>query len=101
MEKEDDVLEKAGLGKRSKGLPQLKKVRGFVCEICCEDSPNMQTYAMRCRHRFCVECYRHYLSQKIKDEGEAARIRCPGDRCNRIVDSKSLDMLVADELMTR
>ena len=56
---------------------------------------------MKCGHRYCVDCYRQYLAQKIKDEGEAARIQCPTAGCNRIVDSKSLDLLVAAELKAR
>lgn len=101
MEKEGDVLEKAGLGKKSTQQIQLRKIPGFVCDICCEDSPNLTSYALRCEHRYCTDCYRQYLSQKVKDEGEAARIRCPGDGCNRIVDSKTLDLLVADDLKSR
>ena len=101
MDKEDEVLERAGLGKHSGEPARVVKVPDFVCEICCEDAPNLETYAMRCGHRFCVDCYRRYLAQKVKDEGEAARIRCPGDGCNTIVDSKSLDLLVAEDLKDR
>ena len=36
MEKEDEILEAAGLGKSDKGPRQLKQVPGFVCDICCE-----------------------------------------------------------------
>ncbi|KAK5013191.1 E3 ubiquitin-protein ligase dbl4 [Cryomyces antarcticus] len=56
---------------------------------------------MKCGHQYCVDCYRHYLAQKIKDEGEAARIKCPGDKCSRVVDSKSLDLLVTVDLKDR
>ena len=56
---------------------------------------------MNCGHRFCVDCYRHYLSQKIKEEGEAARIKCPGDGCNKIIDARSLDLLVTSDLTDR
>lgn len=101
MDKEEQVLESAGLGKSFADAPKVATVRGFVCDICCEDSPDLRTYAMRCNHRFCVDCYRQYLAQKIKDEGEAARIRCPGDGCNRIVDSKTLDLLVTEDLKSR
>ena len=102
MEKTEDVLESAGLGETaSTHPPKLEKVKGFVCDICCEDGPGLDTYAMRCGHRFCVDCYRNYLQTKIKSEGEAARIRCPGDGCNRIVDSKSLDLLVPDDIRDR
>ena len=101
MDKEDQVLEEAGLGQSSAQAPKITTVRNFCCQICFEDSTDLQTFAMKCEHRFCVDCYRHYLAQKIKDEGEAARIKCPGDGCNRIVDSKTLDLLVASDLKAR
>ncbi|KAJ4347139.1 uncharacterized protein N0V89_011077 [Didymosphaeria variabile] len=102
MDNQEEILESAGLGETAaNNPPKISKVAGFVCDICCEDDPSLDTFAMKCGHRFCVECYRQYLYTKIKEEGEAARIRCPGDGCNRIVDSKSLDLLVAEELRDR
>lgn len=101
MEKPDELLEAAGLGPDTAQTPQTEVVKGFTCEICCEDEPGLETYALKCGHRYCVDCYRQYLAQKIKDEGEAARIQCPTSGCNRIVDSKSLDLLVASELKNR
>lgn len=102
MEDQEGLLESAGLGETAAhNPPKIGKVKGFSCDICCEDDPDLETFAMRCEHRFCVDCYRQYLRTKIKDEGEAARIKCPGDGCNRIVDSKSLDLLVAEELRDR
>jgi ariadne-1 len=102
MEKQEETLESAGLGETaSSNPPKLEKVPGFVCDICCEDGTDLETFAMRCGHRFCVDCYKQYLYTKIKDEGEAARIRCPGDGCNRIVDYKSLDLLVSTDLRDR
>lgn len=101
MDKQEEVLEATGLGQSNEQRPQIQRVSGFVCDICCEDDVNLETFAMKCEHRFCVDCYRHYLIQKIKEEGEAARIKCPGDGCNRIVDSKSLDFLVTADLKDR
>lgn len=101
MENQDQVLEEAGLGRSIDSRPQIKTVKNFTCEICYDDSRDLQTFAMKCGHRFCVNCYTHYLAQKIKEEGEAARIKCPGDGCNRIVDSKSLDLLVTEDLKDR
>ena len=97
----EKTLERAGLGSDSQQSPRTQVVKGFTCEICCEDTPGLETYALKCGHRYCVNCYRQYLAQKIKDEGEAARIQCPTSGCNRIVDSKSLDLLVATELKDR
>ncbi|KAJ5544799.1 Zinc finger C6HC-type [Penicillium sp. DV-2018c] len=101
MEQPEKTLEQAGLGSGSGWTPKTEIVPGFTCDICCEDGDDLETYAMRCGHRFCVDCYRQYLGQKIKEEGEAARIQCPGDGCNRIVDHKSLELLVAEDLQER
>ena len=102
MEKTEEVLESAGLGQdAATNPPKVQEVKGFVCDICCDDSPHLDTFAMKCGHRFCVDCYKQYLSTKITDEGEAARIRCPGEGCTRIVDSKSLDLLVTHDLQSR
>ena len=101
MERQDDVLEKAGLGGDARQAPKTKIIKGFTCDICFENEPGMETYALKCAHRYCITCYGHYLSQKIKGEGEAARIQCPTEGCTRIVDSKSLELLVMPELKAR
>ena len=102
MDNQEDVLDKAGLGQAiQRSPPTVEVVPNFTCEICCEDRPSLQTFAMKCGHRFCVDCFRQYLAQKIRGEGEAARIKCPGDGCNRIVDAKSLDLLVAADMTDR
>ncbi|KAK4999121.1 hypothetical protein LTR66_001797 [Elasticomyces elasticus] len=101
MDRQEELLDKAGLGRDISGPPKIKKVNGFMCDICCEDRPGLETFAMKCNHRFCVSCYRRYLVQKIQDEGEAARIKCPGDSCDKIVDSKTLDLLVTADLRDR
>ncbi|KAL9105224.1 MAG: hypothetical protein Q9227_009566, partial [Pyrenula ochraceoflavens] len=94
MDREDQILRDAGLGPEFAQSPKTMAVPGFTCGICYEDEQGLQTYAMICGHRYCVDCYRHYLTQKIKEEGEAARIQCPNDQCHRIVDSKSLKLIV-------
>ena len=94
MDNQDKILEAAGLGPTFAEAPRTKAVKGFTCEICYEDEPGLQSYAMKCEHRYCATCYSQYLSQKVKDEGEAARIQCPRDGCHRIVDAKTLHLLV-------
>jgi len=102
MEDQEKMLDEAGIGRSSRNVPpQIKKVPNFICEICYDDSPDMETFAMKCGHRFCIDCYKHYVTQKVKEEGEAARIKCPGDDCNKILDSKSLDLLLEDDLQDR
>lgn len=101
MDRPEEVLDAAGLGPHSAKTPKTETVKGFTCEICYEDGPDLETYAMICGHRYCVDCYSHYLSQKVKEEGEAARIQCPKDGCHRVVDSSSLKLLVKDEVKDR
>ncbi|KAK2746260.1 hypothetical protein FQN55_005688 [Onygenales sp. PD_40] len=101
MERPDEIQEEAGVGSSFSGTPKTEVIPGFTCDICCDDDDDLETYAMRCGHRFCVDCYRHYLGQKIREEGEAARIQCPQHDCHRIVDSKTLDFLVTEDLRER
>lgn len=101
MDKKEKVLEASGLGLSNTGPPSLDVIPGFMCEICCEDEGGLQSFAMKCGHRYCVDCYRQYLAQKIREEGEAARIQCPADGCPRIIDARSLDLLVTSELNER
>lgn len=101
MDRPKKVLEAAGLYTATSDLPKLQVVPGFMCDICCEDGDDLETFALKCNHRFCVDCYRHYLTQKIREEGEAARIQCPAEGCHRIIDARSLDMLVQPALYDR
>lgn len=101
MDKAEVILHEAGLGPQFAKALKTEKVKGFTCEICYEDGRQLETYAMVCGHRYCIDCYSHYLSQKVKEEGEGARIQCPRDGCQRIVDSKSLKLLVNDEVKDR
>jgi hypothetical protein len=68
-----------------------------MCDICCEDGAGLLSFAMGCGHRYCVNCYRQYLSPKIEEEGEAARIKCPQDGCDRTMHAKWLDQIVTSE----
>ncbi|KAF7512692.1 hypothetical protein GJ744_000259 [Endocarpon pusillum] len=101
MDKADELLHEAGLGPQFAMNPKTERVKGFTCEICYEDGRRLETYAMICGHRYCVDCYSHYLVQKVKEEGEAARIQCPRDGCHRVVDSKTIKLLVNDEVKNR
>ena len=101
MERPETLLDAAGLGSGSVQVPKTQHMKGFTCTICYDDESGIETYALKCGHRYCVDCYRQYLAMKIKDEGEAARIQCPTERCHHVVDSKSMDLLVAAELKAR
>ncbi|KAK8050151.1 IBR domain-containing protein [Apiospora phragmitis] len=101
MDNSDKVVEAAGIVTSVANPPQLETLDGFMCDICCDDDEGLKSFAMKCGHRYCVNCYRHYLTQKIREEGEAARIQCPAEGCSRIIDARSLDLLVTPELSDR
>jgi ariadne-1 len=61
----------------------------------------LASFALKCGHRYCVDCYQQYLTQKIQEEGEAARVQCPADGCHLIIDAASLDLLVTPVLAKR
>lgn len=72
MEDPDTLRQDAGIDypeastSSSKSGPRLKRIRGFVCEICFDDSEaSKETIALGCDHRYCRECYRSYLETKI------------------------------------
>lgn len=104
----EKMTEKLGLGSdfslsrltsQPPGPLSTEVVDGFECRICFEGD-DVETYAMRCGHRFCVDCYRHYLSSKVQ-EGESAEIQCPNEKCNRVVDSKTVEFLLDEGLKKR
>ncbi|POS85938.1 RING/U-box [Erysiphe pulchra] len=101
MDRPKKVLEDSGLGLKKSDAPKLEVIPGFMCEICYEDDAHLQTFALKCGHRYCIDCYRQYLSQKILEEGEAARIQCAKDGCKRIMDAISVNILVTPNLKTR
>jgi ariadne-1 len=64
-------------------------------------APTIQTLALACGHRFCTECYTCYLTQKIKLEGESRRVQCMEEKCNLVVDEKTVSLLIEPELFER
>ncbi|GAA5968975.1 hypothetical protein JCM11641_000796 [Rhodosporidiobolus odoratus] len=99
MEDADVTLERAGI-REDGAQPRLKRVRGFTCEVCYDDSTN-ETLALSCDHRYCKDCYAHYITSKITDEGESRRIQCMGKDCNVIVDERTVELLVPPDILAR
>ncbi|BGP39736.1 hypothetical protein JCM10450v2_003705 [Rhodotorula kratochvilovae] len=99
MEDAEGTLAKAGIHENG-AQPRLKRVRGFVCEVCYDDATK-ETLALSCDHRFCKDCYSHYISSKVTDEGESRRIECMQNDCNVIVDEKTVELLVPPDILGR
>ncbi|CAJ0846743.1 13545_t:CDS:2 [Entrophospora sp. SA101] len=89
MEEEKAVLKSAGVITDINKAPKFMRSRSFTCDVCCNDD-DLNTIALSCDHRFCKDCYEHYLTQKIKEEGESRRISCMANKCNVIVDETTV-----------
>ncbi|CAI2178207.1 13474_t:CDS:2, partial [Funneliformis geosporum] len=101
MDDSGEVLHKAGVITDNTRTPKFIKIPGFMCDICCDDDEDLFTLALSCGHRFCRNCYEHYLTQKIKEEGESRRILCMANNCNVIVDEKTVDLAVNKDIHER
>ncbi|SAM02395.1 hypothetical protein [Absidia glauca] len=109
MDAPDTTLRRAGVvSQQYQAQPTLIKAtdlppsdQPFTCDICCDDDPDLTTASVACNHRFCVNCYGHYLTQKIKEDGESRRIECPQDQCNVIVDEATVQRVVDDKILAR
>ena len=89
-------------GTSSSSQPRIKRIRGFQCQICFDDTEKSpETIALGCDHRYCKECYTSYLQQKIKDEGEAKEIQCMAPKCNIVLDERTVELLVDEATCDR
>ncbi|PWZ00334.1 hypothetical protein BCV70DRAFT_226900 [Testicularia cyperi] len=82
--------------------PRLQKLANFTCEICFLSSDDflkrqMETLSLACGHRYCVDCYRHYMHQKIREEGESRRMQCMREKCNLVIDERTVGLVVERE----
>lgn len=50
-----------------------------------------------CKHEYCKDCWRQYLSTKISGDGHAGSICCPAEQCSIIVDDATIMELVSDK----
>ncbi|KAH8916591.1 RING finger domain-containing protein [Atractiella rhizophila] len=96
----DKTLLEAGIHTDSKRQPKLSVKQGFVCDVCYDDTTK-ESIALSCNHRYCKDCYSHYLEQKIAEEGESRRIQCMGSECSLIVDEKTIALLVSPPVLNK
>jgi len=101
MDHPEKTLDDAGVIIDTNKRPKLINLPGFACDICCNDDPNLQSLALSCHHRFCVDCYKSYLDMKIIQNGESRRIQCPMSNCNLIVDEETVKMIVDPSTLER
>lgn len=88
------------------GRPRIQSISDFTCEICYltssdEDDGLMATLALGCGHRFCKDCYQQYVEQKVKQEGESRRVQCMQEKCQLVLDEKTVELITSPEVYDR
>mmetsp|Transcript_15672 Transcript_15672/g.26277 ORF Transcript_15672/g.26277 Transcript_15672/m.26277 type:complete len:535 (-) Transcript_15672:219-1823(-) len=68
----------------------------FTCKICYDD--NCQSpFSLGCGHRYCEDCFGHYLRSKF-DEGPVGILtNCPHQKCNQKVTPSCFSSLLSPE----
>jgi ariadne-1 len=97
----EGILAEAGVIIDDAKRPRFVKIKGFVCDICCADEADLESLALSCGHRYCRDCYEHYLTQKITEEGESRRIQCMHGKCKIIVDEKTVEMVSKPQVLAK
>lgn len=85
---------------------KLQDSKDFTCTVCYLSSDDhddgvMQTLALGCGHRFCKDCYQHYIEQKVREEGESRRVQCMQEKCKLVVDEKTVQLVVQPSIYER
>ncbi|SCV02641.1 LAME_0H03664g1_1 [Lachancea meyersii CBS 8951] len=62
----------------------------FLCHICCE-SNKQKTFRLECGHEYCVECYEHYIKDKLP---EGKIITCMS--CSLALKNSDIDEILGD-----
>ena len=100
LEDPDGVSQAAGVLMDNTKRPKFVKLEGFVCDICCDEGPHLESLSLACGHRFCRNCYEEYLVRKITKEGESRKIQCPSN-CSLVVDEGTIEMVVPPEVFKK
>lgn len=60
----------------------------FYCVICCEEKTT-ETFSLECGHEYCIECYRHYIEDKLHGGNI---INCMG--CSLALKNEDIDKIM-------
>eukprot|EP01112_Ceratiomyxa_fruticulosa_P005515 TRINITY_DN1616_c0_g1_i1.p1 TRINITY_DN1616_c0_g1~~TRINITY_DN1616_c0_g1_i1.p1 ORF type:complete len:552 (-),score=106.20 TRINITY_DN1616_c0_g1_i1:106-1665(-) len=87
MEDQDRVFKEAGVFPSAPSSSSSSSQTTAACLVCCDDYPINETISLSCAHRYCLDCWKNYLSLKVQDEGShCVWTKCPSPGCNVLVD---------------
>ncbi|SCW04419.1 LAFE_0H13102g1_1 [Lachancea fermentati] len=88
----EKVLVASGLrtAKHDKIKRGIKLHPNFMCHICCE-SGEKETFSLECAHEYCLDCYKHYIQDKLPD---GKIITCMN--CDLALRNEDIDKIMGD-----
>ena len=60
-----------------------------TCQICFDEVPVRVMRSARCRHLFCLDCWRGYVANAINSGPSALNLRCPLPECSAAVSPRA------------
>ncbi|CCC68849.1 hypothetical protein NCAS_0B07650 [Naumovozyma castellii] len=98
-EKMDELLQQIGLKSAevngSSDVRGIKHRNDFMCIICCEEK-NTDTFSLECGHEYCLDCYRHYIQDKLH---EGNIITCMD--CSLVLKNVDIDQIMGHASSTK
>lgn len=93
-EDSEKALEAAGVPADNRALVVEPAPAGFACILCCSEGPGIDRAFLSCGHAVCVDCFRYYVAEKVREGLAWWNIRCPGNpECRLVVDESSVEKL--------
>ena len=56
-----------------------------TCQICFDEVPVREMRSARCRHLFCMDCWRGYVANAVNSGPSTLNLRCPLPECSAAV----------------
>ena len=66
-----------------------------LCLICYSDDEK-DLFNLECKHTFCNDCWKSYLTNQIINEGHAQNIVCPDSQCEILIDDETISKFLDD-----
>ena len=81
----------------------LKRIENSITETCsiCDSDEKKEMSSLECKHQFCNDCWKNYLTHQIIHEGLAQVIVCPDFYCDILVDEATIGQFFDDNEYTK
>jgi len=71
----------------------------FCCPVCWNEVEMEKTFALGCGHRYCEDCWRNYLEQRILSPGsvESVKSTCMTEKCRCPIPDSVFSLFIRDK----